>query len=398
MASQMNHKLLIPLASNVHAQRVLFALAQPLAYLGTAHARSLSTTRCRLNEQHKPEVTQASTSGSGQQHQQQHQQETASSSDQAQNFYSTFKAGYEHVKSKSAGSAGGGSGQEPAAKRLLQTLAKDLREVLLPAQDITSATRAYTGPLASTTYDGPTALVLARQQATGWQKTWDTVQEKLSGIPLVSKLLNLKVTDTAAFKKGQEIVEDIKDKYETSDHPVVHKVEDIKARMFTGSEASRAMREIRVRDPSFDMNRFVQSVKLDAPVVVRAFLKHDLGALSQHCGPELLERFAGIFKHFDEQGVFEDPSILFIGDVEIVEVRLMDDDPFIIAQFHCQQLKCTRDKFGNVIDGGANQIQRVYYFWGLQQERSPVVTAEGKVVAPRWVIKDMMWQSMLALV
>lgn len=160
-------------------------------------------------------------------------------------------------------------------------------------------------------------------------------------------------------------------------------------------------------------------------------------------------------------------------------------------QFHCQQLKCTRDKFGNVIDGSTNQIQRVFYFWGLQQEQqvsarqgragqegsqagqaglqaagahtaslpclccrppplpaslltflqhsshtkvhtgvgthtwmkvtpnqlwsiptcplpprpSPapllpqgVVTAEGKVLPPRWVIKDMMWQSMLALV
>ncbi len=71
--------------------------------------------------------------------------------------------------------------------------------------------------------------------------------------------------------------------------------------MFTGSEASRAMREIRSRDPAFDMNRFVQSVKLDAPHVVKAFLKHDLDALALHCGPELLERFAGIFKHFSEQ-------------------------------------------------------------------------------------------------
>ncbi|KXZ52540.1 hypothetical protein GPECTOR_9g584 [Gonium pectorale] len=296
-----------------------------------------------------------STSGSGatkeQQQQQQEQQAGSAASDQAQNFYNTFKAGYEQVKSKAAGAAGGGSGQEPAAKRLLQTLAQDLREVLLPAQDITSATRAYTGPVASAAYDGPTALVLSRQQATGWQKAWNTMQEKLSGVPLVNKIFNLKVTDTTAFKKGQELVEDLKDKYETSDHPVVHKVEDLKSRMFTGSEASRAMREIRARDPSFDMNRFVQMVKVDARPVVRAFLKHDLESLSQHCGPELLERFSGIFKHFDEQGVFEDPSILFIGDVEIVE-----------------------------------------------QERSPVVTAEGKVLPPRWVIKDMMWQSMLALV
>lgn len=29
---------------------------------------------------------------------------------------------------------------------------------------------------------------------------------------------------------------------------------------------------------------------------------------------------------------------------------------------------------------------------------SSVVTADGELLPPRWVIKDMMWQSMLALV
>jgi len=50
-----------------------------------------------------------------------------------------------------------------------------------------------------------------------------------------------------------------------------------------------------------------------------------------------------------------------------LQVKLLDDDPFAIVQFHCQQLKCTRDKFGNVIEGATDSIQRVYYFWGLQQ-------------------------------
>ena len=51
-----------------------------------------------------------------------------------------------------------------------------------------------------------------------------------------------------------------------------------------------------------------------------------------------------------------------------------------------------------MIEGSPDSIQRVYYFWGLQQEKLGVVTAEGKLLPPRWVIKDMMWQSMLALV
>ena len=67
------------------------------------------------------------------------------------------------------------------------------------------------------------------------------------------------------------------------------------------------------------------------------------------------------------QELKEDPTILFVGEVEVVEVRLMDTDPFVICQFHCQQLKCVRDKFGNVVEGSPDTIQRVYYFWGLQQ-------------------------------
>lgn len=35
--------------------------------------------------------------------------------------------------------------------------------------------------------------------------------------------------------------------------------------------------------------------------VVKAFLTHDLATLEQHCGPELMERFSGIFKHFETE-------------------------------------------------------------------------------------------------
>lgn len=35
--------------------------------------------------------------------------------------------------------------------------------------------------------------------------------------------------------------------------------------------------------------------------MVKAFLTHDLATLKQHCGPELMERLEGIFKHFEGQ-------------------------------------------------------------------------------------------------
>lgn len=32
-------------------------------------------------------------------------------------------------------------------------------------------------------------------------------------------------------------------------------------------------------------------------------------------------------------------------------------------QFTCQQINCTRDSFGNVVDGKPDEVHRVYYFW-----------------------------------
>lgn len=67
------------------------------------------------------------------------------------------------------------------------------------------------------------------------------------------------------------------------------------------SDAAAALHTIRSRDPSFDMSKLLSRAKCDARVVVEAFLTHDLGTLRKHCGPELMERFEGIFKHFQQQ-------------------------------------------------------------------------------------------------
>lgn len=94
----------------------------------------------------------------------------------------------------------------------------------------------------------------------------------------------------------------------------------------------------------------------------------------------------------------EDPNILYHSDVEVVEISSLEGDPFITVAFNCQQLKCTRDRFGNVVEGSPDSIQRVMYMWGLQQEPAGVVTAAGQARPPRWVIRQMVWSCVQALV
>mmetsp|Transcript_17311 Transcript_17311/g.29562 ORF Transcript_17311/g.29562 Transcript_17311/m.29562 type:complete len:395 (+) Transcript_17311:46-1230(+) len=300
--------------------------------------------------------------------------------------YGAFKSGYDGFRSTMGSATSGHDGQS-----ILQSMAHEVRGVFSPTIAIHSATRKYTGPVMQAG-DGSAALAIVEQHKTAWQKLQERVMSS-SWMPGSAK-----VTDSTAFKRGQQMVDDLKEKYETSDHPMVHKVDEMKGRIMTGTDTSRAMREVRTRDITFEINSFVRSIKMDAPIVVKAFLLHDMETLKLHMGPEMLERLAGIFKHDADKGLYEDATILHVSDVEMVEVRMMDGDPFVVAQFHCQQLKCTRDKFGNVVDGSTNTIQRVHYFWGLQQEKEVVITADGQLLPPRWAIKDMMWQAQLALV
>ncbi|KAF6258853.1 hypothetical protein COO60DRAFT_1701120 [Scenedesmus sp. NREL 46B-D3] len=319
-----------------------------------------------------------------------------------------FQQQFNSFKSRLGGSSSSSSSEQQEqvplgqrAHQLWDTVRREVADAVLPRQERYSLTRAYDGPTyqaPDTPYEGPTALAAVKAPESKMDKVLADLYERFGHHPLFAKLRRVDIKDTPIFKKGAELADDIRDKYETSDHPAVHKVEDVKEKLFGMSETAAAMAIIRSRDPRFDMTTLLDGVRFDAPRVVKAFLTHDLPTLRKHCGPELMERLEGIFKHFEAQGLFEDPTILFTGEPELVELKMVDEEPLVVVQFACQQLKCTRDKFGNVMDGSPNSIQKVFYFWGLQQESRPVVLPDARVLPPRFVIKDMMWQSMLALV
>ena len=51
------------------------------------------------------------------------------------------------------------------------------------------------------------------------------------------------------------------------------------------------------------------------------------------------------------QGLFADATLLDVSEVELADVKFLETDPVVVVQFHCQQINCTRDKFGNVVEG-----------------------------------------------
>lgn len=72
------------------------------------------------------------------------------------------------------------------------------------------------------------------------------------------------------------------------------RVQDMKDNMFAETEPAQALKEIRFRDPSFDMVKFLYNLKVDVPIVIQAYLRCQIDVLKQHCSADMVERLSGI--------------------------------------------------------------------------------------------------------
>ena len=125
-------------------------------------------------------------------------------------------------------------------------------------------------------YEGTTAVAITKKKKTTFQKGWDSFAEKTGFTTVFSKLEGLK--QTPVYKKGEEALEDMRERWETSDNPMVHRIQDMQEGLFTETEQAEAYRVIRQRQPEFNINDFLAEVRRDVPNVLGAYLKGDVEA------------------------------------------------------------------------------------------------------------------------
>ncbi|KAI7984067.1 Mitochondrial import inner membrane translocase subunit TIM44-2 [Camellia lanceoleosa] len=206
------------------------------------------------------------------------------------------------------------------------------------------------------------AVVPSKQSK--WSKKWEALKEKMQGHPIFKHMSGL---SEPVVVKSQEFAEDIRDRWDTTDNPVVHKIQDLSETVFGETSTALSFKEIHRRDPSFSLPEFVAEVEEVIKPVLNAYFKGDAEVLKKYCRNEVIERCKAEHKAFESQGIFFDNKILHISDVEVRETKMMGDTPIIIVVFQTQQVYCVRDRNGSVTEGGKDTIHTVYYAWAMEQ-------------------------------
>mmetsp|Transcript_11084 Transcript_11084/g.38501 ORF Transcript_11084/g.38501 Transcript_11084/m.38501 type:complete len:273 (+) Transcript_11084:150-968(+) len=221
-------------------------------------------------------------------------------------------------------------------------------------------------------YDGTTTAVMNVEQR---PSLWSRVKGKVAETAAYKRYEKFK-EENKYVQKGRDIVEAAAERWETSDSPVVHKIQDMNDYMKEGfmeeNDHAKAMREIKFRDPDFEMPVFLAILKRDLPIMLTAYLSGDVATLEHtNVGKEVMERMCGEIKLWESEGAKLDPRVLDLSDVELIEVLLSGKDPRVYVRFTTQQVNCVRDKYGTVTEGDPNDIQAVHYLIAMELTQTP---------------------------
>nr|CAD1838948.1 unnamed protein product [Ananas comosus var. bracteatus] len=190
-----------------------------------------------------------------------------------------------------------------------------------------------------------------------------------------------------------QLAEDVRERWETSDNPVVHKIQDLNETVFGEPQLLYLSRRSAVGPVS--QNSFV-IIPGNDQACLTSYVKADIETLKKYCTREVIERCKGERTAYQAQGIFYDNKILHISEVDVRETKMMGSSPIIILSFQTQQIYCVRDREGNITDGGQDTIQNVYYLWAMQLI-DPEELGEGAYY-PVWRLREMQQQGIQALI
>lgn len=206
-----------------------------------------------------------------------------------------------------------------------------------------------------------------------------------------SVVLHKDSTLSQAWKKFKDTspimqnLDTLRSKYENSDNLIavyMHRLQDSLVNMFAETEHAQVLREIRVIDPTFDLQRWLREVQqYMVPEVLDAFTRGDLETLRLWCSDGPYSVLKMTIDERTSQGLVVDTKVMDLRDVDLAMARLIDGRPVLVVSFVTYQVTMVRDATGAVVEGKENAIERVGYVMALYREadRHPV-TGGWKVI------------------
>ena len=135
---------------------------------------------------------------------------------------------------------------------------------------------------------------------------------------------------------------------------------------------------IREDDPGFDAHAFQEGAKAAYEMIVTAFVRGDLSEVAPYIDPSVRKAFEVAIKGRENAGQAMDVEFVGVEAADVVRAERESAHHEVTVDFRSDQIRVTRDKSGEVIDGDPNRIDAVRDRWVFSR---PVTSTD-----PNWTL------------
>lgn len=129
-------------------------------------------------------------------------------------------------------------------------------------------------------------------------------------------------------------------------------------------------RILREADPTFDESEYLAGARAAYEMIVEAFASGDLRSIRAYLSDSVYDAFKRAVVAREKAEHSTDLKFIGIDHAAIVDSQVDRDWMRATAEFTSNQVRVTRDKDGNVIDGDPNRIDLVKDRWTFSKKRS----------------------------
>ncbi len=130
----------------------------------------------------------------------------------------------------------------------------------------------------------------------------------------------------------------------------------------------KGLTDIRLADPHFDLDGFLEGAKAAFGMVLDAFANGDKATLRPLLADPVYDSFSAAIDQREAAGERLTTEIVGMRTAEVAEAGM--DGPYakLTVRFVTEQINATRDAEGNVVDGDASQIAELTDLWTFARD------------------------------